>query len=100
MNGNGRTETDIRPPDGGLSKTLLGTSNRRIAAIALVVFALDQITKYLVLLWLPEKNTERIIVDGFFKLVHWGNTGAAWSLFSGNNRSSPSWRSSRWWCCF
>jgi signal peptidase II len=24
-------------------------------------------------------------VDGFFKFVHWGNTGAAWSIFRGNN---------------
>jgi len=24
-------------------------------------------------------------VEGFFKFVHWGNTGAAWSLFRGNN---------------
>ena len=24
-------------------------------------------------------------MEGFFKFVHWGNTGAAWSLFRGNN---------------
>ena len=28
---------------------------------------------------------ERIIVPGFFKLVHWVNTGAAWSLFHDKN---------------
>jgi signal peptidase II len=59
-------------------------SNRRIAALALVVFALDQFTKWLVLKTLPAYR-EKIIIDGFFKFVHWGNTGAAWSLFSGNN---------------
>ncbi len=59
-------------------------SNRRIAALALVVFALDQFTKWLVLKTLPAYH-EKIIIDGFFKFVHWGNTGAAWSLFSGNN---------------
>lgn len=59
-------------------------SNRRIAALALIVFALDQFTKWLVLKTIPAYH-EKIIVDGFFKFVHWGNTGAAWSLFSGNN---------------
>ena len=59
-------------------------SNRRIAALALVVFALDQFTKWLVLKTLPAYH-ERIIIDGFFKFVHWGNTGAAWNIFSGNN---------------
>ena len=59
-------------------------SNRRIAALALLVFALDQFTKWLVLKTLPAYH-EKIIIPGFFKFVHWGNTGAAWSLFSGNN---------------
>ena len=68
----------------GLTNMLLGTPNRRIAGIALAVFALDQFTKFLVLRWLGS-GQERVIVDGFFKLVHWGNTGAAWSLFRGNN---------------
>lgn len=69
----------------GRVSTFLRTPNRRIGAIATVWFVLDQFTKFLVLLWLPEKGTERIVVDGFFKFVHWGNTGAAWSLFRDNN---------------
>lgn len=64
---------------------LLGTPNRRIAAIAVLVFVLDQLTKLLVLRFLPVIGMERVVVDGFFKFVHWGNTGAAWSLFRGNN---------------
>jgi signal peptidase II len=59
-------------------------SNRGIAALALVVFALDQFAKWLVLHHL-EPGDEKTVIPGFFRLVHWGNTGAAWSLFSGNN---------------
>ena len=69
----------------GEASRTLWTPNRRIAAIALVVFVLDQIAKLLVLKLLPVKGTEKVIIDGFFKFVHWGNTGAAWSLFRGNN---------------
>ena len=28
-----------------------------------------------------------ILVEGFFKFVHWGNTGAAYSLLTGSNES-------------
>lgn len=65
-------------------KNLLRTPNRRIAAIGLVVFGLDQLTKALVLASLP-RGQERVVIEGFFKFVHWGNTGAAWSMFRGNN---------------
>lgn len=67
-----------------MANPFLRTPNRRIAMIAAVVYALDQFTKFLVLRWL-DKGEERVIVDGFFKFVHWGNTGAAWSMFRGNN---------------
>lgn len=65
-------------------KTILRNSNFRIAILAAIIFALDQFTKRLVLHSLGAYD-ERIIIPGFFKFVHWGNTGAAWSLFSGNN---------------
>jgi signal peptidase II len=64
--------------------TILRTSSRRIGAIALVVVYVDQVTKHIILQFLGY-GQERVVVDGFFKLVHWGNTGAAWSLFRGNN---------------
>jgi len=60
------------------------SSNWRIAYLALFIFALDQLTKKLVLTYLGYAQ-EKDLVHGFFKLVHWGNTGAAWSLFRGNN---------------
>ena len=66
------------------AKTIFQKSNRGIATLALVVFALDQFTKWLVLHNL-DLSDEKTVIPGFFKLVHWGNTGAAWSLFSGNN---------------
>ncbi len=59
-------------------------SNLRIAGLALVVFALDQLTKWMVLRSLRPWD-EHVIIPGFFKFVLWGNTGAAWSLFRGDN---------------
>jgi signal peptidase II len=59
-------------------------SNRRIAALALVILALDQFTKWLVLQTL-DIGDEKTVIPGFFRFVHWVNTGAAWSRFSGNN---------------
>lgn len=61
-----------------------GTANRRMAALALVVFVLDQVTKQIVLRFLGPTQ-ERVVVPGFFKFVHWENTGAAWSLFHNQN---------------
>ncbi len=63
---------------------LSGSPKRRITALALPVVALDQLTKALVLRLLGYAE-ERVILAGFFKFVHWTNTGAAWSLFRGNN---------------
>ena len=57
---------------------------RRIAALALAVFVLDQLTKWIVLRSIPAGD-EHVIIPGFFDLVHRDNTGAAWSLFTGNN---------------
>ena len=66
-------------------RSLLRTPNRRIALIALLVIAVDQLTKAVVLQFLPTKGDEKMVLAGFFKFVHWNNTGAAWSLFQDNN---------------
>lgn len=58
--------------------------HRRLALVACIVLALDQLTKLLVITFLDYRE-ERVIINGFFKFVYWGNTGAAWSLFYGNN---------------
>src|SRR5471032_1316726 len=67
------------------ANSIFQKSNRRIAALALVILALDQFAKWIVLQTLPTIYDEKIIIPGFFKFVHWVNTGAAWSRFSGNN---------------
>ena len=59
-------------------------ANQRIALVALAIFALDQLTKLAVLKYLGYAD-ERIVIDGFFRFVHWGNTGAAWSMFRDRN---------------
>jgi signal peptidase II len=63
---------------------ILASPSRRIAAVALAIVASDQLTKLLVLRFLGFEQ-EKVVIPGFFKFVHWGNTGAAWSLFTGNN---------------
>src|SRR6266481_5725206 len=60
------------------------SANWRIASLALSVLVLDQLSKLMVLKYLGYAQ-EKVIIHGFFKFVHWGNTGAAWSLFRGNN---------------
>ena len=67
-----------------LLQSVLRTPNRRIGLIALLIIGIDQLTKKIVLEFLGYAQ-EKVVVDGFFKFVHWGNTGAAWSLFRGNN---------------
>jgi signal peptidase II len=59
----------------------------RLALLALAVFALDQATKLAVQKYLPYgySGDKEGLIPGFFRLVHWGNTGAAWSFFSGQN---------------
>lgn len=60
------------------------TSNQRMGMVALIVLALDQLTKFVVMRYL-EFREEVVVVEGFFRLVHWGNTGAAWSFFKDHN---------------
>jgi signal peptidase II len=63
---------------------MISPANRRMILIAALVLALDQATKNLVLQFLGPRQ-DRVIIDGFFRLVNWGNTGAAWSLFRDRN---------------
>jgi signal peptidase II len=59
-------------------------ADARIAILAGIIVVVDQVTKLMVLNSLPY-GRELVMIDGFFRFVHWGNTGAAWSMFHGNN---------------
>jgi signal peptidase II len=52
--------------------------------LSVPLFALDQLTKWLVRQNIPYGG-EIPIIPGFFSLVHAANTGAAFSMFTGNN---------------
>ncbi len=49
------------------------------------MLALDQLTKWLILNSSIMEGDERVIIPGFFNLAYRVNTGAAWSMFTGNN---------------
>lgn len=53
-----------------------------LVAITPAIFILDQFTKWLVLTRI-EVGERIIMIPGFFDLVHFRNTGAAFGLFSG-----------------
>ncbi|KAB2648104.1 MAG: signal peptidase II [Verrucomicrobia bacterium] len=72
------SETDNTPP------AIPGPPLRWTALMAAMIYSSDQLTKFLVLKSLGH-GQEKIIVDGFFRFVHWQNTGASWSLFRDNN---------------
>jgi signal peptidase II len=65
---------------------MISTANRRMVLIAALVLALDQATKNRVLQCLGPGEA-RVVIDGFFRLVNWGNTGAAWSFFHDHNKA-------------
>ena len=66
-------------------QSIVHRPNRRIGLIAVSIVVLDQLTKAIVLRSLGYTQ-EKVVIDGFFKFVNWWNTGAAWSMFRGNNR--------------
>lgn len=55
-------------------------------ALALPIYALDQATKW----WILGKSEgvlgwQETVIPGIFDLCYWANTGAAFSMFHGNN---------------
>jgi signal peptidase II len=62
------------------------TPNRMMIGVGFAIICLDQLSKWTVLECLP-RGAEWVVLEGFFRLVHWTNTGAAWSSFSGYNNA-------------
>ena len=63
---------------------------RLLLGLAVTIFILDQLTKSWIASRMPlgtygEHMGAIRVVRGFFYLVHQGNTGAAWSMFSGKS---------------
>jgi signal peptidase II len=65
---------------------------RRLWAIAATVLALDQLTKLWIVARVPFNpfhvhgaGADTEVIRGFFYIIHVGNTGAAWSMFSGQS---------------
>ena len=85
------------PQEQALEKTEIAESKSRLSRIfgyrqfwllLGLVFALDQLTKYWINGRLPLGSYGSggiAVIPGFFNLVHVGNTGAAWSMFSGKS---------------
>ncbi len=59
-----------------------------VTAVAIVVIILDQLSKWLIMQYLPVQGTISV-VDGFFNLVHIYNRGAAFGFL---NRSDIEWQ--------
>src|SRR5207302_4431390 len=55
-----------------------------IFLLSLPLYALDQLTKHLVLRHVPP-DEPRVIIPNFFDIVNVTNTGAAFGSFKGNN---------------
>jgi signal peptidase II len=79
----------IENPKSALERLL---AYRLLLLLATAVLALDQATKFWVAFRIPfdplhshDVGQDIAVIPGFFYLIHVGNTGAAWSMFSGQS---------------
>ena len=56
-----------------------------LGVVALPLYALDQASKWWIVDTIPPYSPPRPVIEDFFYLCHWQNTGAAFSMGSGNN---------------
>lgn len=61
-----------------------GGPEARIVMLGGAILFLDQLSKLVIVLTL-KLGEHWALMPGFLHIVHWGNTGSAWSLFHGNN---------------
>jgi signal peptidase II len=79
--------SSVSAPAPWLSRLL---AYRRLLVIAAIVLIADQLTKLAIVAHLPfptygEGHGAITVIRNFFYIVHVGNTGAAWSMFSGQS---------------
>jgi Cd2+/Zn2+-exporting ATPase len=78
----------LRPPRGGGPRPDSGPSGRQSVSVmlmfALLLASLDQLTKNWVLNHIPYGHSIPVI-DGFFNISHFTNSGMAWGFGAGNN---------------
>jgi signal peptidase II len=60
------------------------TPETRILGVGGTILLLDHLSKLVIVLSL-RLGDHWPVLPGFLHIVHWGNTGSAWSLFHGNN---------------
>jgi len=65
---------------------------RLLLTLAAAVFVVDQLTKWWIVMNVPFNpmhvhggGDDIEVIRGFFYIIHVGNTGAAWSIFSGQS---------------
>jgi len=83
-----KSDRPCEPPEPLQASRIL--AYRWLLLVAFVVLAADRLTKAWIATRLPfdaylERDGAIPVIRGFFYLVHVGNTGAAWSLFSGRS---------------
>jgi signal peptidase II len=82
----------LSPSNGGIQKSTIQRLlvYRLLLLLAIGILAADQLTKAWIASRLPFETYREVdgaipVIRGFFYLVHVGNTGAAWSMFTGKS---------------
>lgn len=55
-----------------------------LTAVGVLLVVLDQLTKYIIMQNVTYMTEEIPVIDNFFDIVHWHNTGGAWGALSEN----------------